>query len=90
MFESLFSILKSSRQQAAARQHHFEGMTKQKSSSPPSPVAKVIYQQPDAPDQMQQLHLRGGGEGADICFAPGLSASSAAPAASVVDGVFQS
>ncbi|KAJ5263126.1 uncharacterized protein N7525_008462 [Penicillium rubens] len=67
MFESLFSILKSSRQQAAARQHHFEGMTKQKSSSPPSPVAKVIYQQPDAPDQMQQLHLRGGGEGADIC-----------------------
>ncbi|CAP94959.1 Pc21g00620 [Penicillium rubens Wisconsin 54-1255] len=62
MFESLFSILKSSRQQAAARQHHFEGMTKQKSSSPPFPVAKVIYQQP-----MQQLHLRGGGEGADIC-----------------------
>ncbi|KAJ9488943.1 hypothetical protein VN97_g4351 [Penicillium thymicola] len=68
MFQSLFSILKSSRQEAASQQHHLGGMTKQKFSSPPSPVTgRVIDQQPSAPDQMQQLQLRGGGEGADIC-----------------------
>ncbi|KOS40965.1 hypothetical protein ACN38_g8167 [Penicillium nordicum] len=68
MFQSLFSILKSSRQEAASQQHYSGGMAKQKFSSPPSPVTeRVIDQQPSAPDQMQQLHLRGGGEGADIC-----------------------
>ncbi|KAJ5836523.1 hypothetical protein N7447_002549 [Penicillium robsamsonii] len=81
MFESLFNIFKPSSQEAAAQQHYVEGMTTQKFSSPPSPVAeRVIDQQPSVPDQMQQLHLRGG-------VAPGFSASSAAPAASVVDGV---
>ncbi|KAJ6009212.1 hypothetical protein N7499_005368 [Penicillium canescens] len=68
MFESLFSILKASNQGATAQQHHVNGMITQKFSSPGSPVTNgVVDQQPIPPDQMQQVQLRGGGDGADVC-----------------------